>query len=98
MVGGILKNKKNKEYVYLVGERGLEGESVLHVCKSYNAAYIKWDEIRNALIDFFEGLYEATGLDKFSQALSELNCENPEEMSNFPYLEPFINKVKVHEN
>ena len=93
-----MKNNIKTKYVYLVGERGMQGESILHVCQSYPTAYLRWNEIRKALIDFFEGLYEATSLKKFGNAIEKLQCKDPDQLHNFPYLEPFINKKQVNED
>lgn len=87
--------KDELNHVYAVGERGLEGESILHLCSTYSKAYAKWDEIRQALVEFFEGLYEVNALDKFRDSIENLKCREPENLSNFPHIEPFIDKREV---
>jgi hypothetical protein len=85
----------NQNYMYVVGERGMDKESVLHICRTYEKAYKKWNEIRKALLEFFEALYEVNPLEKFKTSIEQLQCTDPEELTNFPHVEPFIDKREI---
>ena len=83
--------------VYLVGSSDCESTDIRYVCLSKKTALIRWEEIRQELIERNIEVwknYDDVMYERINKNLQEID---PEKMNNYPHEEPFIQEMETEE-
>jgi len=86
--------------VYIVIISSCDGTSIKSVHKTYDTAFNKWNEYRKELLQNEIKLNEwrATRNYKiYNYSIKNLECEDPEQIDNFPHDTPQILKYKLED-
>jgi len=89
--------------VWLVGTSDCEGGSTRYVCTSKEKALVRWEEIRQELIEQEKKMIgyakeEGTDIEMFVEILNNLTATNdPEKMNNYPQEEPYMREMELDE-
>ena len=84
--------------VYLVGSLDVESCDIRHVCLSKKTALIRWEEIRQELIERETELLKEFPDDETSlRCMHNLQEKDPVKMNNWPQEEPFIREMEMEE-
>jgi hypothetical protein len=83
--------------VYLVGISDCEFTNTRYVCLSKKTALIRWEEIRQELIERNIEIWKNFDNVMYERINKNLQETNPEKMDNYPQEEPFIQEMETEE-
>jgi len=86
--------------VFIVGYRGAEDFCINSVHQNYKSALSKWNNLRKKLIQDTKERMKSNSYNLKeinSKILKNLSCINPDEIDNYPFETPFINRFDLLE-